>query len=266
METDTLTTPETAPSAPAPVESVTVPPPASAHDAPAAADDPAPGQSETETTDESDAPKKPKPTFSERISQITAMRKQAEAERSIALREVERLQKELETMRGAPTDQQSFEQQDANRVREVLKEEKLAEKQAELSNRDSFIKEARQAAFVAKAEAALERMPDLLEKFSNVPVSEAAAEIIAESDKAAEIAYYLGNNPKEAHEIARLPAHLQGARIARIEARLSAAPQVRKVSQAPTPPARLSGASSPGVKDPGSMSMEDYAKWRKASG
>lgn len=264
MSTETLTTPETASVPPVASESVAAPVVEKETEAAAPAES-APGQPETETSDQEQPVKKPKVPFSERISQITAARRQAEAERSIALQEVARLRQELEGLRGQPADI-PYEQQDANRVREVLKEERLAEKQQEVQTRETFIKEARQAAFLAKVEAAQERMPDLLEKFATVPVSEVAAELIAESDKAAELAYWLANNPREAREIAALPAHMQGARIARIEARLSAAPTVRKVSQAPTPPPALSGASSPGVKDPGSMSMDEYAKWRKASG
>lgn len=265
METETLTTPETAPSVP-PVESTSVPPPAGAEPAAAAADKSAPGQSEPVNPDESEAPKKPKVPFSERISQIHAAKKQAEAEAAMARQEAQRLRDELERLRSQPRDQMAFEDQDALRVREAVKLERLEEKQAEAQFREQLAAQARVASFQAKVEAAAERMPDLVEKFSRVPVSEQAADLIAESDRAAEIAYYLGNNPQEAHEIYRLPAHLQGARIARIEARLSAAPQVRKVSQAPSPPPALSGASSPGVKDPGTMSMEEYAKWRKSSG
>lgn len=263
MTTETLTTPETASVPPVASESVTVPPPVETTEAAAPAES-APGP-EPEAS-EQEQPKKPKVSFSERISQITAARKQAEAERSIALKEIERLQQELERLRGQPADI-PFEQQDANRVREVLKEEKLAEKQQEIQTRDQVIKEARAATFMAKVEAAADRMPDLLEKFAAVPVSEAAAEIIAESDKAAEIAYYLANNPREAREIASLPAHQQGARITRIEAKLSAAPQVRKVSQAPAPvPALKGGTPSPAVKDPGSMSMAEYSKWYASRG
>lgn len=264
MTTETATAPETA-SAP-PVESTSVPPPSGAQPETAAADTPAPGQPETETTGENEQPKKPKVSFSERISQIHAAKKQAEADAAMARQEAQRLRQELEQLRTQPRDQMAFEDQDALRVREAVKMERLEEKQAEAQFREQIAAQARVATFQAKVEAAAERMPDLVEKFSRVPVSEQAADLIAESDRAAEIAYYLGNNPQEAHEIYRLPAHLQGARIARIEARLSAAPTVRKVSQAPSPPPALSGASSPGVKDPGTMSMEEYAKWRKASG
>ncbi len=238
--------------------------PAPANDAPPAPEQSAPDPSEVDKPDTEIEQKKPKVSVSERISQITAARKQAEAERSIALQEVERLRREIDSIRGQGIDNLPFEQQDAARVREVLKQEKLADKEAEVAQREIFVKQARQAGFMAKVEAVADRMPDLLEKFATVPVSEAAAELIAESDRAAEIAYYLANNPREAHEIASLPAHLQGARITRIEAKVSSAPSVRKVSQAPQPIPTLKGGAAPGTKDPGEMTMEEYVAWRKA--
>jgi len=249
---------------PSPAESITIPSPVSANDTPAAADDPAPGSSETETPD-SEAPKKPKSTVSERIGEITAKKKAAEADASLARQEVQRLRDELAKLRGTPTDTLPFDQADQLRVREAVKTERLEEKEAEVAHRDRVAKETRQASFVAKVEAVADRMPDLLEKFAAVTVSEQAAEIIADSDRAAEIAYYLANNPREAAEIAFLPAHLQGVRIARIEARVSAAPTVRKNSSAPSPvPTLKGGTSSPNVKDPGSMTMAEYSAWRKA--
>lgn len=94
-------------------------------------------------------------------------------------------------------------------------------------------------------------------------MSDHAADLIAESDKGAEIAYWLGKNPHEATRINHLPPHMQGAEIARIEARLSTV-STRKTSNAPTPPPVLNGQTAPGVKDPSSMSMAEYAKWREA--
>jgi hypothetical protein len=262
MTTEAIAAPAEAPELKVPVASEV--PPAPANDAPPAQDTSAPDPSEVDKPDAETEQKKPKVSFSERIGQITAARKQAEAERSIALQEVERLRREIDAIRGQEIDNLPFEQQDSARVREVLKQEKLADKEAEVAARDTFVKQARQAGFMAKVEAVSDRMPDLLEKFASVPVSEQAAELIAESDRAAEIAYYLANNPREAHEIASLPAHLQGARIARIEAKVSSAPSVRKVSNAPQPIPTLKGGSSPGTKDPGEMTMEEYVAWRKA--
>lgn len=234
-------------------------------DVPAPTIEGAPGKpSETETPDEQQKAeeKKPKVPFSERISQIHAQKKQAEAERSIALSEVARLRAELEKLTNVKVDELPYDQQDSLRVRAAVKAERLEDAKAAAEIQADRAVQARQSSFLAKVEAASDRMPDLVEKFASVPVSEFAADLIADSDKAPEIAYYLANNPREAHEINRMPAHLQGAAIARIEARVSSAPTVRKVSNAPSPPPTLHGGSTPGAKDPGSMTMEEYAAWR----
>jgi len=213
--------------------------------------------------DDAGTPEKPKVPFKERFSQVYAQKKQAEAEAAFARREAMQLREELDKMRSTPMDQVPYEQQDELRVRTAVKEERLAEKAAEAQRAQWQADQARIAAFQAKVSEARERMPDFDQVFSQVPVSEVAADLIAESEKAAEIAYYLGKNPQDAARIYRLPPHLQGAEIARIEARVAAAPTVRKVSKAPAPPPQLGGASSPGLKDPAAMSMDEYAAWRQ---
>jgi len=236
---------------------------------PAPVQDGAPGQpSETETPDEQQKPdeKKPKVPFSERISQIHAQKKQAEAERSIALQEVARLRSELEKLTNVKVDELPYDQQDSLRVRAAVKAERLEEAQSAAAIQNERALRAQQETFLTKVEAVADRMPDLIEKFARVPVTEKSAEIIAASDKAPEIAYYLANNPRDAHYISSLPDHLQGAAIKDIEHRVSSAPTVRKVSTAPSPPPTLNGGATPGAKDPGNMTMEEYAAWRKGNG
>ena len=207
-----------------------------------------------------DTQEKPKVPFKERFSQVYAQKKQAEAEAAYARQEAGRLRAELDRMRQTPLDQVPYEQQDELRMRAAVKEERLLEKEAEAVQRTKLAQDARITAFQAKVEEARERMPDF-DAFYRVPVSEVAAELIAESSKAAEVAYWLGKNPDAAHKIYQMPAHLQGAEIARIEARVSAAPQVRKVSKAPPPVSTIGGQSSPGVKDPGAMTEAEYSAW-----
>ncbi len=209
-----------------------------------------------------DTPEKPKVPFKDRFSQVYAQKKQAEAEAMMARAEAQQLRRELAEMRSKPLDQMPYEDQDDLRVRAAIKEERLAEKESEAQRREWQAHDARAATFQAKVSEALPRMPDLVEVFSTIPLSDFAADLIAESEKAAEIAYYLGKNPQIARNIYQQPPHLQGAEIARIEARVSAAPTVRKTSKAPAPAPLLGGSSSPGVKDPADMSMEEYSAWR----
>src|SRR5690606_36348849 len=66
--------------------------------------------------------------------------------------------------------------------------------------------------------------------------SQETADFIATSDKGAEVAYFLTQNPSEAARLASLHSYHQGIELARIESRLTAAPQVRKQTAAPPPP------------------------------
>ena len=214
-----------------------------------------------QSEEKTDTLEKPKVPFKERFNEVYAQKKQAEAEAAYARQEASRLRAELDKLRQIPTDQVPYEQQDELRMRAAVKEERLAEKEAEAQRRTEQVHEARIATFEAKVSEALDRMPDFYQVFSQVPVSDVAAELIADSSKAAEVAYFLGKNPDQAKRIYQLPAHLQGAEIARIEARVSAAPQVRKVSKAPPPVSTIGGQSSPGVKDPGQMTEAEYSAW-----
>lgn len=216
-----------------------------------------------EGSDEGEAQKKPKQTASERIGQIYARLKTAEADREFAFQIARQAQEELRKLRETPVEQLPYEQQEAARLRQVVKEHSAEEKIASAQQAALRAQQARVAAFHAKVEAARDRMPDFDQVFPNTPISEAAADIIAESDRAAEIAYYLGKNPVEAQQIYSLPPHLQGREIARIEAKVSV--PVRRTSAAPPPVPQVAAASAaPSAKDPANMTMAEYSEWRNA--
>lgn len=198
----------------------------------------------------------------ERYSRLHAESKQYQAEATIARAEAQRLKAELDKLTANRPDEFDPNAQ-AHQLKQVVKSERLEQKVEEADLASQKAARARQEAFIAKVDAARDRMPDFDQVFPNTPISEVAAELIADSDKAAEIAYWLGKNPKDAARIYDLPPHLQGAEIARIEGRLSTV-STRKTSNAPTPPPVLNGQSAPGSKDPASMTMAEYAKWRTA--
>lgn len=198
-----------------------------------------------------------------RISQLYAEKKTAEARAFAAEREAQQLRADLAKIRETPTDNLTMEQAERLRLQEVMKSERLEDANRRAQAERTELVNRRAETFKAKVDAARERMPDFDQVFWSVPVSDHAADLIAESDKGAEIAYWLGKNPHEATRINHLPPHMQGAEIARIEARLSTV-STRKTSNAPTPPPVLNGQTAPGTKDPASMSMAEYAKWRTA--
>lgn len=90
------------------------------------------------------------------------------------------------------------------------------------------------------------------------------AQIVLESDQAADVAYHLGKNPAVARQIAAMNPVQAAREIGRIEAQVSL-PKPKTQSAAPSPitPVRPGGTSR---KDPGSMTPAEFAKWRDAGG
>ena len=125
MET-TLPVPGAEPGTKVPVASEQTPSP----DQPQQAVESAEATSEPESQPD-EAAKKPKQSVSERIGQIHAQKKQAEADRDFALATARKLQAEITRLREQPIDHLPYEQQDAVRLQHVVKNERLQEKLAE---------------------------------------------------------------------------------------------------------------------------------------
>lgn len=104
---------------------------------------------------------------------------------------------------------------------------------------------------------------DAVTRNPNVPITPAMAEIIRDSDVGPDLAYHLGKNPTEAARIAALPLNRQAVELGRLEARVTAPKPLPKQPPAPVQP--VSGIAAGGSKDPGTMSMAEYAAWRKAN-
>ena len=96
--------------------------------------------------------------------------------------------------------------------------------------------EKRSETFLEKAEKASERYPDFQTVVSNpaLPINDAMAEYIAESDLGADVAYYLGKNPVKAAQIAKLSPVGAARELTRIEAELASKPKANP-SNAPEP-------------------------------
>ena len=111
---------------------------------------------------------------------------------------------------------------------------------------------------------------DAVSKNPALPITPQVAEVILDSDNPPAVAYYLGQNPHEAAEIAQMTPHQIGRAIGRIEAKLTAPvvapavaqPEPKTVSKAPAPVTNLSG--SPAVhKSLADMSMREYDAQRR---
>lgn len=208
-----------------------------------------------------DEEKKPN-RASERISELYGKAKAAERLAEARARELTDLRKQLAELQQPPSDPNDFAAQQRNDVRAAVKEERMHEVYREAQAHAAEAQQLRLQGFQARVEAARERIPDIdnaLREFAQLPVSEVAADIIGESDKAAEIAYYLSKNPDEARDLARLPNHKQAYKLAQIEAKVSKA-EPRKTSNAPPPPPMIGATSSPSAPALKDMGVADIAK------
>lgn len=259
--------------APAPAESVTVPGPALNIPAPVAEN---PDTTQQPPAAESQDPDKPsevnegqpegtedesarskKKTAGQYINELKQQRNDARSALAQAHAELQRLKQPLE----APGPDATQDEIDRYNVKSAVREGRAEEIQqvAEIAAEQSW--RTMRATFEAKAEAVADRMPGLVDKFMALPVvSPEIANFVADSDKGAEVAFYLTQNQNEASRISRLHPYQQGIELARIEGRLQVAPQVRKVSAAPPPVPSSPGAPSPAQKSPAQMSVEDMQR------
>ena len=222
------------------------------------------GQGEEQTDEQRQPKRRNRQTAQERISELTGKLRQAESDRNAAERRLARLSKPVQPQ-GDPADM-TFDEAEAMRLRNAIRAERAAEVEHEARSQHHQAVQHRNAVFAAKVDSVAERMPDLWQRFDQVPCSEFAADFIAESEKTVEIAHFLASNPKEAQRIARLPDARQGIELARIEARLERAPASRKVSSAPPPHTKIAGAPTPASKEPSEMTYPEYVKWMESRG
>lgn len=187
----------------------------------------------------------------ERIDQLTRQRHDAE-------RQAEYWKRKAEENNSNDLDNLDYEDQIAEKVRRANRREQ-AETAAEQA------KQAADAVFQARADEARDKYGDYDVVVGNphLPITPSMADVIKDSDVGPDLAYHLGKNPREAARIAELPAHRQAAELGRLEARLSAPKPQPRTPPAPVQP--VNGIAAGGSKDPGSMSMAEYAAWRKAN-
>jgi hypothetical protein len=107
--------------------------------------------------------------------------------------------------------------------------------------------------------------PDFDEVFTeDLPISPAMTDAIVSSDNAAQISYWLGQNPDEAKRINDLPPVKAIYEIGRIAAQLAAPPPVQRSAPKPAPIKPVGQRTGTGAKDPAEMSTEEYAAYRNA--
>lgn len=108
--------------------------------------------------------------------------------------------------------------------------------------------------------AEAEKLPGFSrDAFDELPLTQAIAAAIVDSDVSAKLMAYMAANPDEVAEISRLPPARQAAAIGKLEVKVASAP---KVSKAPEPIKPISGRTG-ADKDPSEMTDAEFAQWRR---
>jgi hypothetical protein len=107
---------------------------------------------------------------------------------------------------------------------------------------------------------------DVVVRDPSLPITPLMADVIRESEKGPEIAYYLATNRSELAQIASRPPHLQAKALGRIEASLTTpAPAPATIKPIPhAPPKTVAGFSAGLTKPLEEMSMSEYIAARNA--
>lgn len=215
-------------------------------------------QPEAPQTPENDG-QEPKGRWSQRVAKLTAIKHSQDAEIASLRQQIANLSQPI-----SPPDPNNYDATEAHRVRTAVREENKATLIAQAEHLAQVAHATRKATYEAKITEAEGRLPGVAQAkaaFYQMPFSEAAADIVANSDKAPEITSFLVNNQAEAWRILELPPYQQAIELARLEGRIAQAPAVKRVSQAPSPPPTIGGGAPAAAKSPDAMSMDDFAPW-----
>lgn len=231
-------------------------------------------ESEQETKPESKAEK----TFTqEELDEIVKKRLAKESRRVTRLAELEAENRMLKQQRerqepakdeasGKPVPAQF---QDYESYIEALTDWKTDQKLSGLRQETETQQRNREAA--ERAEKVQSKLSGAAEKYEDfeevaldptVPITQAMAETIADSDMGGDLAYYLGIHRDEAARISRLTPVQQVREITRLEAKL-ATPQVTK-SSAPKPISPISANKAPVTGLADDLPVDEWLKRREA--
>lgn len=220
----------------------------------------------------------PKPEQAKEPSQAEINRRERNRERWAAMKakaeRAERAEAELAKLKGAAEpDWSSYadpNQEVADRVLHTLRKEQipLLEQQANASRAEA--KQIESQAFEEAMTEAAGRYPDFdaVVRNPNVPFAPQMVPYIANSERGADVAYYLGRNPDVARQLADAFAQnptVGFIELGRIEGKVSA-PTPKPASTAPKPPPVLQGGSSPLGFDQKKASVGDMAAHLKKAG
>lgn len=232
-----------------------------------------PAEKQEDSHDDDAEPKKSKGGFQRRIDELTRQREEERREKERLLSLVERL-----SDNGRPKPQETQPQVSSEPKREDFDDYEAwleakatyvavkaldARLQQQEAKREQETKQSEQqkqvAAWNAKLAEARSKLPDFDDvTAADVPITPSMSSAIMDSDKGAEVAYYLAKNPAEAARIAALSPIGQVREIGKLEDRVSAKPV--KPSSAPDPIKPVGARSSGGDPLSDKLPMDQWAK------
>lgn len=213
-----------------------------------------------------------------RIDKLTREKYQSRAEADMLRRELETLRSRQEPQRqeaqakGEPKLEQFSNFEDYIAARDSFLERKFEEKLTARERQDQEAK--RQNETVKASESWNKKLTDIRKEVpdyddvieaADVPVSQAMAQAITESDLGPRVALYLANHPDEAEAMLNLSPSATLRAIGRIEAKIEAEGSKKQISSAPKPIKPVSGNGSSANSGPNdNQSIDEWLKARNA--
>ena len=147
-------------------------------------------------------------------------------------------------------------------------EAEINEINAQTAAKEAEHRQARMAAISEEIPDAKARYADFDRAFAVAQradvVSPALSDMIVESDKPLDLAYYFGTNPDVARQLSQMAPLAAARELGRIEATLSG-PKPKLQSSAPAPITTLKGSGT-AVKKPDAMNYKEFKAYREAGG
>lgn len=225
-----------------------------------------PPEGEVKQGDKVEAIKRDIGRVTKRIDTLVAQRYTAEARASAAERQLADMQKRYADLQKVGPDA-PLEEQDSNRLRRVMLEDRALSVREELTQARREASESHREMIAARLEEAAERIPaGTLQKLEALPkFSAQTMEFVAESEKGAHLASFFADNPSEAARLHGLSPYQQGVELARLEARINVL-QPRKTSNAPPPVPTVTGNPGKSSKSSQDMSVSELGDHLRKAG
>lgn len=198
--------------------------------------------------------------YVKRINKLTKRNYQQEAY-------VKQLEERLERLENpAKTEELTEEQRIAKNVRDEIRREMEAERQASQKNAEFAEKQDKFAERIVEAEKEFAGIRELLAEADDLLLPPAAAQAILDSEHGVWIAKHFVDNPAEAEAIAKMSPAKQEIALAKIEAKIEIRRELAssKTSQTKAEATPQAGGSDKNFHKGPPSEYKEYVAWRKA--